>query len=291
MEFRKIEYFLKVAETLSFTDAAGQLFISPQALTQQIAALEAELGCKLFARSTRKVSLTPAGELCFLKFAPVKAAFDKAQNEIRQHIERSSHTLRAGFFNALPKQEFVYPWLSMIQAFFPDTELELISTDLGTIWKYLDEGKLDIILTNVDSSFPMKNYDLIAIKTVPAQAVVSLMHPWTMKDRITPDDLENGEILQFKNAYAGDPKKSFYARIPFRSITRVNDFDTMLAMLESGKYYAVFPNTFSYHEQAKFKYFALPEDCAFDFTTVCAARRRSDSKLVRDVMEMLHANY
>ena len=62
MDIRRIEYFLAVADTLSFTKAAAQLHISHQALSRQIQLLESELGGKLLERSTTHVALTEAGE-------------------------------------------------------------------------------------------------------------------------------------------------------------------------------------------------------------------------------------
>ena len=53
MEFRRIEYFLVLAEKLNYAKAANELCISSQALTKQIQLLEEELGTKLFERTTR----------------------------------------------------------------------------------------------------------------------------------------------------------------------------------------------------------------------------------------------
>ncbi|WP_327351160.1 LysR family transcriptional regulator [Streptomyces sp. NBC_01304] len=62
MELRQLRYVAAVAETRNFTRAAGQCFVAQSALSHQIANLERELGVKLFARTSRRVELTPAGE-------------------------------------------------------------------------------------------------------------------------------------------------------------------------------------------------------------------------------------
>ena len=61
MNRNQLKYFVAAAETRSFTKAAEQYYISQTAVTQQIRLLEEALGCPLFDRSTRPVSLTPAG--------------------------------------------------------------------------------------------------------------------------------------------------------------------------------------------------------------------------------------
>jgi len=64
----ELKSFIAIAETGSFSQAAERVFKSQSALSLQIKRLEAELGCSLFNREPRKVSLTPEGEL-FLGYA------------------------------------------------------------------------------------------------------------------------------------------------------------------------------------------------------------------------------
>lgn len=65
MLFKQIKYFLSIVDTGSFTEAAAQCFISQSAVSQQINALEAELGVQLFERSPRRLVLTNAGRYLY----------------------------------------------------------------------------------------------------------------------------------------------------------------------------------------------------------------------------------
>lgn len=64
---KQMQYFVSVVECNSFTEAAERNYISQSAISQQIMALESELGIKLLVRENRKFSLTPAGEYFYRK--------------------------------------------------------------------------------------------------------------------------------------------------------------------------------------------------------------------------------
>lgn len=283
IDFRKITYFLKTAEKLNFTEAARELFISPQALTQQIAQLERELGTPLFARTTRRVALTEAGQFCYQKFAPVLDSYLLAEQEVTRQLSHQSSLLRAGFFHGLPKQKIVNPWLDLIQTYFPQAELEILSTDLGSIWRYMDEGRLDLCLTNVDDSFPLQGYHAVRLLTAPAEILVSQSHPWARKNAITCPDMAAADMVQLRTSYSSGKEENFYGHVRCRSVRQVADFDTLLATLENGRTFAVCPPTFEYHDRSGYRFFPLPEEYRFSFSTVCAARHHP----VFDLEELL----
>lgn len=83
MELRQLRYFLRTAETLSFSEAARRLHISQSTLSQQIRQLEQELDVQLFVRDSHSVSLTDAGmQLCHTAERTLLAA-----EECRQQME------------------------------------------------------------------------------------------------------------------------------------------------------------------------------------------------------------
>ncbi|MFD9670128.1 LysR family transcriptional regulator [Rhodococcus sp. NPDC059968] len=100
MELRQLKYFLVVAEELHFGRAATRLLIAGPSLSQQIRALERDLGVQLFARDRRSVALTPAGA----ELLPhVRALLERA-DDLRARAERLSgaEPVRIGYVNWLP---------------------------------------------------------------------------------------------------------------------------------------------------------------------------------------------
>ena len=77
LELYKVFYY--VATTLSFSEASRQLFISQSAVSQSIKTLEKKLGHTLFIRSTKKVLLTPEGELLLEHVKPALLMLDEGE--------------------------------------------------------------------------------------------------------------------------------------------------------------------------------------------------------------------
>ncbi|MEI7058758.1 LysR substrate-binding domain-containing protein [Nocardioides sp. CCNWLW239] len=84
MELRHLRYFAAVAETCHFGQAAAQLHIAQPALSQAIRQLESELDVTLFTRTTRQVTLTPAGEFLRAEATRVLAAVDDSIRGVRR---------------------------------------------------------------------------------------------------------------------------------------------------------------------------------------------------------------
>ncbi|MFF0014093.1 LysR family transcriptional regulator [Streptomyces sp. NPDC005374] len=100
VELRQLRYFVAVAEELNFGRAADRLLIAGPSLSQQIKALERDLGVRLFDRDRRSVSLTPAGAALL----PHTRALLERADDLRLRASRlsGSQAVRVGYVNWLP---------------------------------------------------------------------------------------------------------------------------------------------------------------------------------------------
>jgi DNA-binding transcriptional LysR family regulator len=120
VELRQLRYFATVAEELNFGRAATRLLIAGPSLSQQIKALERDLGVQLFVRDRRSVALTPAGAALL---PHIRALLDRA-DDVRRRAERlaGSEPVRIGYVSWLPAdlsartsgvaQLYVDPWVA-----------------------------------------------------------------------------------------------------------------------------------------------------------------------------------
>ncbi|MDT0468128.1 LysR family transcriptional regulator [Streptomyces gibsoniae] len=100
VELRQLRYFIAVAEELNFGRAAARLLIAGPSLSQQIKALERDLGVRLFDRDRRSVSLTPAGA----ELLPHTRALLERADDLQRRAGRlsGSEPVRLGYVNWLP---------------------------------------------------------------------------------------------------------------------------------------------------------------------------------------------
>ena len=97
MELRQLRYFVAVAEELHFRRAAERLHISQPPLSQQIRALEDELGFALLERTRRRVQLTPAGEAFLRDARAILSELEGAVTTARRIDAGQTGRLRVGF--------------------------------------------------------------------------------------------------------------------------------------------------------------------------------------------------
>ncbi|MFD6063702.1 LysR family transcriptional regulator [Rhodococcus wratislaviensis] len=96
MSLTRLKYFVVVAEELSFTRASARLHISQPPLTQQIRTLEREVNQELFKRSSRRISLTPAGEALLPEARRILERYQRLPGLLHEAATESTRTLTVG---------------------------------------------------------------------------------------------------------------------------------------------------------------------------------------------------
>lgn len=170
MELRQLRYFLGVCEAGSLLQASRRLHIAQPALGQQMAALEAELGVQLFARSTRGMALTPEGRV-FLEHAQVVLQdADRAKEAVRRSATDPEGQVVLGLPTTVALAATV-PIVQACRARYPRIQLQVIEAYSGFLREWLQIGRLDLALLFGDEPEP----DLI--KRVLLEEPLALVMP------------------------------------------------------------------------------------------------------------------
>ena len=191
MELRHLRYFVAVAEELHFRRAAERLHMSQPPLSQQIRALEQEVGARLLERSSRRVELTSAGEAFYGRAREILEAVDDAQRLARRVERGEVGRLSVGFVGSA-MYSVVPELLSAFRERSAGVDLQLRELTTTAQLRALERGQIDIGFIR-----PAGERDGIAVETVLREPVVVAVpdgHPLAARQRVRLEQLA-GEPL------------------------------------------------------------------------------------------------
>lgn len=143
MDIQKIENFLALAKTLSFTKAADSVFKTQSVLSRQIVAMEEELGMKLCVRTKRSVELTPAGEILADGLKKVLALYDSVVDEAKAVNSGFVGSVRLSVISAQTICDTLGPVLSSFSKKMPGIKVDVITKNVSTIRQMLMDDTID----------------------------------------------------------------------------------------------------------------------------------------------------
>lgn len=280
--FQKIEYFLKVTEEKSMSEAARKMFFTPQALNKHLKQLEAELGVKLINRdrgriseSEESVSLTAAGEQMKNYFMPCYKEYVEAVNRMENYLCQRKSKLRIAYFRGIKKNEMMMPLFQYLSETGEFESIELISGELGEVLEWIEEENCDIGLTNIhDAEQERENLYYIPVKKMPAKIIISDMHPWAKKTSVTAEDMAQETMVILKWG-AELEKGNFWKKAKVKRRKEVRDVDSIFAEIKTGKSFGVMLPYFEGDYDNSFIQLDLPEKYAFSFSFCIVFRKDS----------------
>ncbi|HSZ91873.1 MAG TPA: LysR family transcriptional regulator [Acetobacteraceae bacterium] len=160
IDLRQLRYFVAVAETGSFSAAAGTLRIAQSALSRQVQALEQACGGPLMERSVRGIVLTESGELLL---ARARFLLGEAANAVTEVSELNSEPGGLVRLAAPPSFGYVlYPLLATtVTARWPRVQLELREQLNDGALEELRHGALDLAVVSAPATDPLVSYELL----------------------------------------------------------------------------------------------------------------------------------
>ncbi|MGA9859005.1 MAG: LysR substrate-binding domain-containing protein [Solirubrobacteraceae bacterium] len=200
MELRQLRYFVAVAEELHFRRAAARLHISQPPLSQQIAALEEELGCRLLERTRRHVALTAAGEVFLRDARATLAELDVAVSTARAIDAGLAGVLRVGFVGSALLST-VPDAVQRFRRARPGVEVELRERSTVEALRALSTGAIDVGLVRP----PIESDASLHTEVVRRERTIAALpagHPLTALRRVPLRRLAGEPLVLFPRRQA-----------------------------------------------------------------------------------------
>lgn len=194
IEIRHLRYFLRVAEELHFGRAAEILGISQAPLSQQIRQLEDRIGVRLFDRTTRSVSLSPAGKVFFKRAQDALAGFESAIYDTQSAGGLNAGRLTIGTVS-LALHTFLPAAINAFAAGNPAIRLDMMIYTTEEQMALLEARRIDIAFVR-----PLRSLAGIASREIYKEGFVAVLpagSPLARKPDLTVADMRDERFIMF----------------------------------------------------------------------------------------------
>lgn len=283
MEIRQLRYFLKVAETLNFSEASRQLYVTQSTLSQQIFKLEQELGMMLFERNSHEVTLTEAGDhlRCYAKRA-VNAVDDCVQHlvDLKEMLTGELNIGVTFSFNSIA-HEALMAFLKK----YPKVKLNVCYKPMSELLGMLKERQLDVVLAFKPST-PDEHIESRPLFINRLAAIANENHPLMRQSSVGLDDLcRYSLVLPARGLQARHTLDGLLAARDMRltACVEINNVNQLLGIVRESNYVTVLSESTIIHESGLH---SVPLNCDGNTMEGCIHVLR-DAYLKRSAQEFI----
>lgn len=238
MEIRQINYFIKAAEMLHFTEAAAACFVTQSTLSQQIKQLEEELGMLLFDRIGKHVHLTEAGAVFLNHARQIMLDVKKSKQAIFELNNLVIGDLRIGVTSAfssvllpaLAPFSFKYPGIKIVVEYGTAAELE----------HKLKQSELDVLLAfHEQTDSDQTSLEMEHLFSSRIMMVVSKRHPLAELKKISLANLAKIELcLPSKGFSSRDLLDELFHKAKLSPLIKIelNNIHSLLSLVDDGNW-------------------------------------------------------
>ncbi|MFF9774455.1 LysR family transcriptional regulator [Streptomyces sp. NPDC013978] len=247
MELRHLQHFVAVAEEEHFTRAAERLLVSQSGLSASVRALERELQTPLFVRTTRRVTLTPAGRALLSEAERILAQVRSAREAVAAVQGVLRGMLAVGFEQCVAGLN-VAGLLASFRRRHPDVEICLRQAGSGALAEEVASGRLDLAFA---VRAAQKDTDQLRVVPLSGEPMTVLCHPShhlaAAGSAVTPEELGGEVFVDFHPDWG--PRRTTDAVFAAAGVRRtvaleVNDVHSLLELVEENLCVAVVPRHF-----------------------------------------------
>lgn len=208
MLFRQMKYFITVIECGSFTEAAEQCHISQSAISQQIQALEKDLGVELIHRENRRFSLTPAGEYFYHHSRELIEEIENLRCETIRIGQDDESQLRIGYLRCYGGQE-LHQAIADFSRVYPEVSIHIVSGTHEELYDLLRFGGVDLVLNDQRRAFS-DEYENFQLLECYCYVEVCSRSKLSSLERITLEDLKRTPCILISSKEQQNIEQEYY---------------------------------------------------------------------------------
>lgn len=295
MELRHLRYFVAVAEELHFTRAAQRLHIGQPPLSQQIQALESELGVRLLRRHQRKVELTEAGRQFLGRAQRILADAELAAMEARRAARGEIGELSIGFTSSLPLSPILHTGLHDYRQRFPKVRLKLREMFTTDQYQALQQRRLDIGFVRFNGLEPMADITMVELQRDALRVVISADHPLAGLPALRLEQLRGESLIGYPQE-AGTGLNTVLRELArrqgmdWRPRQEAGEAITQIGLVAAGLGIAILPSPLECVRLPGVRYVPLLDEGAY-LAMGLATRLDEDSPLVAQFLNLMRERW
>lgn len=203
-----MKYFTAVVDCNSFTEAAEQCYISQSAISQQIRALEKDLGVELIHRENRRFSLTPAGEYFYNQSKGLLEEVEDIRRETIRMGQDEELQLRIGYLRCYSGQE-LHQAVAEFSQMYPEVSISIVNGTHEELYDLLRFGGVDLVLNDQRRAFSDKyaNYQLLQCG---CYAELSVRNRLSSQDSVELEDLKHSACILISSREQQNTEEDYF---------------------------------------------------------------------------------
>lgn len=200
LNLRYLEEYVALARTLNYSRTAEQMYITQPALSRHVAMIEEEMGARLFERSTRSMSLTPADKETLEAFDEILERYRSAQDKIRRLSAGQSGSLviSSPYYWT---SEHTEPIIMAFQKRYPDCRCQVLSCQPAEGFASMVRGESDFLLSISAGKDQQEELRICPVGIERLAAFMLDTHPLANRESVAPEELLNAHFVFLGEGY------------------------------------------------------------------------------------------
>jgi DNA-binding transcriptional LysR family regulator len=243
MRLEQLQAFLAIAEAGSFQGAARKCGVTQSTISRQIQALEADLGCELFHR-TSQAKLTLAGERLLPRARKINSEWQSATQEIADLVSGKQPELCIAAIHSLCAY-YLPPVLQQFCHDYPDVQLRVTSLGSDRALKVLKDGLVDLAIV-MNNRFLTTGREMI-VETLyeePIEVLIAANHALAKYETVPWSEIIHYPQVVFKDGYGMQrliQDKFERLEATLQAALEVNTLDAFRGVVRQGEFVALLP--------------------------------------------------